>query len=267
VNALGDTEHVAGIGAGFEEDGEFVASEAREQSVRGGMITRTGEPIRGAERGLETIRGFHEHPIPGSGAQRVIERFERVQIEEQQRVLETAIPLPACEAALQAIEEEAAIGQIGQCVVEGVVSQLLFGGDALGDITIDDDQLLHFAAIILDSAGSGFEDAPLAIFVAETILQVLADASGAGFAAGFEDFETVIGMNLLEDGRAGEFVGRVAQDFFIGGAVVEAVALGVDEGNHVGGVLGDDAKELFAIAGAAVDEVDPGGLGGDDGEG
>ena len=216
---------------------------------------------------MKTVCGFDEHLIASCGSQSVIKGLEGVQIEEQERVMKVAIPLRAGTAALQAIEEEAAIRQIGQCVVQGVVSELLFGGDTLGNVTIDNDQLLDFSALVLDRAGGRFEEAPLSIFVTKTILQALADAGGACFAAGFENLEAVVGMNLLKDGRASEFLGRVAENFFVGGAVVKAMALAVDQGDHVRGVLRNDAEQLFAITGAPVGEVDPSGLGGDDGEG
>ena len=72
-----------------------------------------------------------------------------------------------------------------------------------------------------------------------------------------EECGSVIGMDLFEDGRGRQFGGRVAQDALIRRTVVEAVALGVDQGDHVGGIFGDDAKELFAIRGPSVGEVDP----------
>lgn len=131
---------------------------------------------------MKTVRGVDEHLIAGRGSHGVIKGLASVQIEEQERVMEVAIPLCAGKAALQAIEEEAAIRQIGQCVVQGVVSELLFGGDALGDVAIDNDQLLDFSALVLDRAGGRFEEAPLSIFVTKTILQALADAGGARFA-------------------------------------------------------------------------------------
>jgi hypothetical protein len=177
----------------------------------------TGETLGCPERRLKTVRGSTSTWIASCGSHGVIKGPEGVQIEEQERVMEVAIPLCAGKAALQAIEEEAAIRQIGQCVVQGVVSELLFGGDALGNVAIDNDQLLDFSALVLDRAGARFEEAPLSIFVTKTILQALADAGGARFAAGFENLEAVVGMNLFKDGRTGEFIGTVAESFFIGG--------------------------------------------------
>ena len=182
-------------------------------------MTRRGDGrdpgLPGAQ--IEDGARFDKHLIASRGSHGVIEGLEGVQIEEQERVMEVAIPLCAGKAALQAIEEEAAIRQIGQCVVQGVVSKLLFGGDTLGNVAIDNDQLLDFSALVLDRAGGRFEEAPLSIFVTKTILQALADAGGARFAAGFENLEAVVGMNLFKDGRTGEFIGTVAESFFIGG--------------------------------------------------
>ena len=56
------------------------------------------------------MRDFDQHLIAGRGSQPVIQRLEAIHVEQQERVMEVAIPLCAVEAALQAIEEETAIG-------------------------------------------------------------------------------------------------------------------------------------------------------------
>jgi len=53
-------------------------------------------------------------------------------------------------------------------------------------------------------------------------------------------------MNLFEGGSLRDF-GGVAENFCVGGTVVEAVAFEVDQSNHVGGVFGDDPKEFLAV--------------------
>jgi len=103
------------------------------------------------------------------------------------------------------------------------MGKLFLGLDALGDVAVDDDQLFDFAALVLDGAGSGFEEAPAAVFVAQAVLQAFAEAGGASFPTGFERLEAIVGMDLFEDRRLGQFLGGVAQDFLVGGAVVEAV--------------------------------------------
>lgn len=257
VNAFGYAEDVTGIGAGFEQDDELVASEAGEHGVRSGFLARAGDGVSGAEGSLQANPDFDQDLISSGGPHRVIEGLEGVDINQQQRVAEVRVPLRLREAALEAIEEEAAIRQSGERVVQGMVGELGFRLDAPGDIAVDDDQLFDFAALVLDGAGGGFENSPLAVFVTEAILQALAYAGSARFARGFEHLEAVVGMDLFEDRGLGQFLGRVAEDLFVGGTVVEAVTFGVDQRDHVGGIFGNDAEELFAIAGTTVSEVDP----------
>jgi len=148
--------------------------------------------------------------------------------------------------------------------MQSVVGELGFDGHALGDVAIYDDESLDFAAIILDGAGRGLEGAPFATFVTKTVLQGLPDACSASFASRLEDFETIVRMNLLEDRSLGEFFRRIAEDFFVRGAVVEAMTFGVDERDHVRSIFGDDAEELFALGGAAIRDDYPELLGDDD---
>jgi hypothetical protein len=58
---------------------------------------------------LETVRGFDKDLIASGGSHGVIKGLEGVQIEEQERVMEVALPLCAGKAALHAIEKQAAI--------------------------------------------------------------------------------------------------------------------------------------------------------------
>jgi len=206
---------------------------------------------------LQTKRNFGENLVAGGGAHGVVEGFKPIHVDQQDGVTKRGFALRLREATLQAVKKQASVGQASECVMQGVVCELFLSGNALGYIAIHDNQFLDLAAGVADGTGRGFKDAPLAILVAQTILQAFADAGGPGFACGFQDFEAVVGMDLFEDGRGCQFRGRVAQDTLIRRAVVEAMALGVDQGDHVGGVFSDDAKELFAIRSASVGEVDP----------
>lgn len=82
--------------------------------------------------------------------------------------------------------------------MERVVSDLLFGDFAGGNVTVDDDQFFDLPLGIANGAGGGFEHALGAVFVAQAVLKGLADAGFAGLARGFKNAGAIVGMNLLE---------------------------------------------------------------------
>jgi hypothetical protein len=81
--------------------------------------------------------------------------------------------------------------------------------------------------------------------------------SFAGFSGSFEDFEAVVGMNLLERGSFSQFRGGVSRDSFVGSAVVQASSFYVDQRDHVGGAFGDDLEELLTVLGLPIDLMNP----------
>jgi hypothetical protein len=141
--------------------------------------------------------------------------------------------------------------------VKGVVCDFLFGGMAGGDVAVDDDELFDLSFGVADGARGGFENAPGTVFVADAVLETLADAGFAGLARSVENPRAIVGMNLLEGWRAREFRSGVSENLLVGRTIVKAAPLDVDKGDHVGGVLGDDLEEFFAMGGAVRREDDP----------
>ena len=64
-------------------------------------------------------------------------------------------------------------------------------------------------------------------------------------------------MNLLERRGLAQLRRRVAEHSLVGGAVVQAPSLDVDQGNHVGCVFGDRLEDLVFLAEFAVGLEDP----------
>src|SRR5208282_3904676 len=54
-------------------------------------------------------------------------------------------------------------------------------------------------------------------------------------------------MDLLKRRCLGEFRCRITQNFLIRRTVVKPPPLHIDQRNHIGGILGNDLKELFAL--------------------
>ena len=123
-----------------------------------------------------------------------------------------------------------------------IVLGLLLGAFAVGDVAIDDDEFSHVAFRIADGAGDRFQDAPGTVFVADAVVELPSDAGAASFAGRFQHFETIVGVDLIEGRSFSELRGGVAEDAFVGGAVVEAIALHVDQRDHVGGIFGHNLE-------------------------
>ena len=68
----------------------------------------------------------------------VVHHFEAVDVTEQHRH-RAAGPVGLQQCMIEVVEEEAAVGQPGQCVLERMASQLLLEGLAFGGVTEHDD--------------------------------------------------------------------------------------------------------------------------------
>ena len=239
-DVTGETQGIGGIVQALEQDGEFVATEASHRGV--GEARWSLGVVVGVQAGVEAQADLVQDLVADNGADRIVDFLEAVNIDEEHGAGLSWVALGAGEAGLESLEEEAAVGQAGEGIVEQVVLELLLGADALGNVAVDDDQLVDLALGAADGAGGGLEDEPGPVAMADAVLELFANAGAASLARGFEDAKAVVGVDLLEGGGFAEVGGRVAEDAFVGGAVVEAASLGVDQGNHVGGVFGDDAE-------------------------
>ena len=130
------------------------------------------------------------------------------------------------------------------------------GLPAIGDVATDDDQFFRHALGVENDAGSRFENPPRAVFVEHAVFEGLPFSGAAGFGAGFLHLSAILGMNLLKAGGVFQLGDRVAQRAFVGDAVVNAIAVHVDDGDEVGGVFSDEAEELLALEQLATDAMD-----------
>ena len=126
AHALGKSGHLARIGLGDHENGELVAAETGERVLR---IEMAGEP---AAKG-------QQHAVADGEAEALVDVLEAVDVDEHHR---GAVHLPfagAGDGALQAIEEQLAVGQAGQAVMHGVVHQPLMRALEAGDVAHQSD--------------------------------------------------------------------------------------------------------------------------------
>ena len=76
------------------------------------------------------------------------------------------------------------------------------------------------------------------------VLKTLAHAGKARLLASFHDALAVIGMDLLKRPGRGQLLGRIAQNFLVGGTVVEAFARDFHQRDHVRGVFADQPEKI-----------------------
>ena len=128
LDALGDHGRLAGVADVVEQDRELVAAEP-------------GDGVAGPQGGLQPARDRDQQPVADVVAERVVDELEAVEVEEQHRraggrARGAARGRIAC---VEAVEEQHAVGQPGQRVVERVVLEALLGLAAVGDVGLGAD--------------------------------------------------------------------------------------------------------------------------------
>ena len=110
---LGDPGRAALVPDVLGEHGELVAAEARDR-------------VSGAQRLLDPGGHGGEQLVAGGVAEAVVDELELVEVEEEHRDRGLA-PAGDREGVLEPVEEEVAVGQAGERVVEGLVLGALLG--------------------------------------------------------------------------------------------------------------------------------------------
>ena len=91
--------------------------------------------------------------------------------------------------------------------------------------------------------------------MAYPVFNAFALAAHASIFCGLQNSQAVIGMDLLHR-RSGLKVFRgISEYLFIGRTVVEAVAITVDERDHIGRVFADQLKQLIPLSQLASNAV------------
>ena len=111
--------HVADV---VEQQRELVAADARDGVAR-------------PQRRLQALRDRHQQAVADKVAERVVDELEAVEVEEEHRAAEVLALAPrAAQRQLEAVEEQRAVRQPGQGVVQRVVAELgELGQRARGD--------------------------------------------------------------------------------------------------------------------------------------
>ena len=134
--------------------------------------------------------------------------------------------------------------------------ELLFQPFAVSDVTVHDNQLLYLPGRAGDGAGGGLEYAPRTVLVAHAVFDPPPALAAERFPRSLLDLRAVFGMNLLERRGVPQLFFGVAESLAIGRTVVDAVARGIDQGNHVGRIFADEARQFLALRQLAANAVD-----------
>ena len=149
-DAPGDGDGVPGRGDLLQQDGELVAAEP-------------GQGVHGPAAGFQHAGHAPEQFVAGLVAQGVVDDLEPVQVHVDDRE-----QVPAAAAALhgqaQVVQEQGAVGQPGQGIVEGLALELVLGLLAQGDVLKRPLVTQDRAVLVRDLAGvlGHPDDAPVA---------------------------------------------------------------------------------------------------------
>ena len=119
-DALGELDRLGDVGDVFAHDHELVAAEARH---RVGRADRTGEPTRDLDEQL----------VADDVTETVVDELEAVEVEEQDRDVALGA-FGARQRVREAVDEQQAVGEVGEVVVQRLVRERLLGALAVGDV-------------------------------------------------------------------------------------------------------------------------------------
>src|ERR1700754_833661 len=120
-DALGDMRGGLRIDDAFDQYGEFVAAQA-------------GHDIARLQAGADASAYLEEQVVAHQVADRVVDDLEAVQVDEQHREQVARILAIVVQRLLETLQQQRAVGQAGERVVQGFVLEPAFDAFAFGDL-------------------------------------------------------------------------------------------------------------------------------------
>ena len=199
----------------LEQHGELVAAEAR-----GG--------VAGADAGVEALGDGQQDLVAGGVAEAVVDRLEVVEVEEDDRQA-GLLAARAGDRLAHALDEQRAVGQAGDGVVERLVGELLLEGLALADVAGVEHDALH-VLVVEQVRVQDLELARAAVLVAQRARQHVALVAGLRRAVGqqVQEAGAVAADEQAVEARAHQLLGRVAEHALDRGALVGDRRVGAD---------------------------------------
>ena len=148
IGLIERAEHLSG--SGLRPGRRFAAGVAEVLDHEHKFVTtESGHRIAFPHAGLQAACHLDQQSVAHIVTERVVERLEVVQIQEQQCTI-TAVAAAGGHRLLQAIEQQAPIGQVSQRIVEGKVADFFLGRLACGNVLKHADVMTGCAVLILD---------------------------------------------------------------------------------------------------------------------
>ena len=129
---LGKSNDALGLALRQQNERELVARQARQRVLR---LEQPGEPARQRE----------QDRVADRDADGIVDLLEPIEVDHHDGGLDRRVGLREGEHAFQAIDEQFAVGQAGEIVVNRIVQQPLFRVLELGDIGERADETHHLA--------------------------------------------------------------------------------------------------------------------------
>ena len=234
-HALGGVGRLLRADDVLEQDGELVAAEAR----RG---------VGGADARGQALGDLAQDLVAGGVAEAVVDRLEVVEVEEDDRDA-VLLATVAGDGVAHALDEQGAVGEVGDRVVEGLVGELLLEGLALADVAAVE----HDPAdgVVLEQVRvQDLELAQRPVGVAQRALEHLGLAPGVRRAVGqqAQQAAVLLGGQQAVEARPDHVRRRVAEDALDRRALVDDGGVGVEDRDEVAGVLDERAEARLALA-------------------
>ena len=221
-------------GHAVEEDGELVASEARD-----GVARPDGD--------LETTADLLQDLVPGCMTETVVDRLEVVQVDEHDCDLVDAA-LRAHQRVLDAVGEERAVGELRHRVVERLMRELLLEGLTFTDVAAVEhdatDMLVMQKVGVLD-----LEPQSRTVPVTDGTLDRV--SLGVARAVNRDQLRKQRPVGLTEqpvEPRSFDLVDPVSEQALDRRALVGDEAVGVQHGDEVAGVRNERAEPRLTLA-------------------
>jgi len=206
-DALGHGDRVGDVGDVLQQDGELVAAQAR-----GG--------VRAAQAAPDALGHGHQQRVAGRMAERVVDRLEAVQVDEQHRHLGAA----ARQGVPEPVDEQRAVGQPRERVVQRLVDHRADGlGVGQGEAGVlgqrDEDLLLGACVGALGAVGAHAQRTD--------DLALLVHGRGHRRLGALDDVQAVVGHRARGDDVVGR--GAAVDEVQRRGRVVEQLGRGADD--------------------------------------
>jgi hypothetical protein len=256
ADAAGRIQHVAVDFCRFAHVGEDLFGDPLDRFRVRDVVQQQDElvaPLTTDRVGLahavgQTRNHLQQQLVACGVSQRVVHPLELVQIEEQQ-----GDPGPRAlrhgQRMHEAVAQQNAVGQAGQCIVVGQKLDALLRVPALGDIAVHPLKPDQLASLIEQLRSAGLEGAIAAVPVLPAQIDPLpARLRSQGIAKDFLEARQVVGMNQTGGIQRKKLLRRVAQNARTLLVAVGMPPLNVDRPDPVGGMFRHGAETRFALA-------------------